>query len=74
MELIRRLAGSGLRKFVFAMFVISCATALCAFGRIDGTVYATIVIAVTTAFLASNVAAKMSGPNPQLKPGEEVSD
>lgn len=74
MELLQRLSQSGLRKFIVAMFAISCATGLCAFSRIDGGAFATIVLGIAGLFMAGNVAAKISGANPQVKPGEEVND
>jgi hypothetical protein len=46
------------RKFAIAVLVVLCATGLCAFSKIDGTVYGAIVCAVVAAYLAANVTQK----------------
>lgn len=46
------------RKFLFAVSVVASATALVAFRLIDGGVYSAVVICVTGAYLAVNVAQK----------------
>lgn len=46
------------RKFLLAVLVILCATGLCAFGKIDGTVYGAIVGAVVAAYFTANVSQK----------------
>jgi len=46
------------RKFILAVLVVLCATGLCAFGKIDATVYGAIVGAVVAAYLTANVTQK----------------
>ena len=46
------------RKFILAVAAVASATALVAFGRIDGTVYSTVMLAALSAYSIANVAQK----------------
>jgi hypothetical protein len=46
------------RKFLLAVLVVICATGLCAFGRVDATVYGAIVGGVVATYLTANVTQK----------------
>ncbi len=46
------------RKYRLALLSLLSATALCAFGKIDGGVYSTVVIATVGAYMAANVVQK----------------
>lgn len=46
------------RKFILAMLTLLSASLLVYFGKIDGGVYATVVVAAVGAYLAANVTQK----------------
>lgn len=46
------------RKFILAVLVVICSTALCAFGKIDAATYGMVVGAVVAAYLTANVTQK----------------
>lgn len=52
----------GSRKFLLAAAAIGSATALVWFGKIDGGVYSTVVVATIAAYVAANVAQKKVAP------------
>jgi len=49
---------AGGRKFIVAMSVLISATALVVFGKIDQSIYSSVVLAVVAAYLTANVVQK----------------
>lgn len=52
----------GGRRFLLALLSGALATLLCWFGKIDGAVYAAVVIATVGAFIGGNVVEAMKAP------------